>query len=250
MSTPTRTIQTLRPSPVTPNASPIKDPKKGIYTRAELSLKKVPVTPLKPPTLTEDEKDGSKLPYEEYQDDLEVGAIFSRLDHYVVDIRHDEAHMKFRVVLTLFSWITCLIGTFLILFSRAETEAFQSQPKIFWLFVLGCVLEVPVILWFILLFCSSKKEWQRRKEIRRRRKQRLKDLEIGGAQFKGEVQDKRVERVLAAKMAKYEKQAEERRVYSGNPMGYPDEDPEDKRHRKKRPLAGGNTIKMDPVRPR
>mmetsp|Transcript_23186 Transcript_23186/g.34009 ORF Transcript_23186/g.34009 Transcript_23186/m.34009 type:complete len:228 (+) Transcript_23186:94-777(+) len=178
---------------------------------------------IKPPVLEDDETDGNKIPYKAYVDDLEYGAMFNKLDNYMGDIDEDTRFMKYKVSITLASWTSGLLGVFLILFARAETDAFSSQPKLTWLFILGCFLLAPVGFWFVAFFCASREERQRRREIRRRRKKRMAEFRnmTDDTRLENEVKQAKVQRVIDKKKSEYEKAIHEREVFRANPLGYP-----------------------------
>jgi hypothetical protein len=71
---------------------------------------------------------GKEIAYEKYTDDLEYGTVFTKLDAYMVDLRDDEKHMKFRIGCSFFSWFTCAVGIFVILYSTASTKGSICPP--------------------------------------------------------------------------------------------------------------------------
>ena len=81
------------------------------------------------------------------------------------------------------------------------------------------------MLWFLLFFCVSREEWNRRQDIRRKRKARLRDFSgpdmENDTKLQEELKVKKVERALAEKEAKYEIALAQRKAVSSNPMGYP-----------------------------
>lgn len=81
---------------------------------------------------------GKEIAYEAYTDDLEYGITFTKLDSYLVDLRDDEKHMKFRIGCSFFSWFTCAVGIFVILFSTASTKGNLS-------FILFFNLDVDIV---------------------------------------------------------------------------------------------------------
>lgn len=80
------------------------------------------VTPIGGKVESKNDKIGfdDKLAYEPYTDDLEVGTAFNRVDGFMNDVEEDEAFMKSRVKYGLLSSFLCLLGIFLVFFSRAE----------------------------------------------------------------------------------------------------------------------------------
>lgn len=177
------------------------------------------VIPHKDPITGEEEK---IIPYSEYVDDLEVGVVFNRIDNFMNDLEEDDRFMRIRVACTLFSGIFCLLGIFLILLGGGITKAFQSQPNLIWLQVIGGLFEIPIILSIIFFCCPSREERQRRKIIHSKRKQRkeiyadkneTKFISMANSNIK-----ERVETEQEQQKIKLEKEIAEKKA---NPLGYP-----------------------------
>ena len=177
------------------------------------------VIPLKDPITGEEEK---IIPYSEYADDLEVGVVFNKIDTFMTDLEEDDRYMRIRVACSLFSGVISLLGIFLIFLGGGLTVAFQSQPKLIWLQVIGGLFQIPIIYWIIFLFCPSKEERSRRKTIRVKRKLRkdmyaekndLKFVTIANNNIKERVITEQEQEKIQKEKILAEKKA--------NPLGYP-----------------------------
>jgi hypothetical protein len=162
------------------------------------------------------------IPYSEYADDLEVGVVFNRIDNFMGDLEEDDHFMRVRVFRTLFAVILCLLGIFLIILGGANTVAFQSQPKLIWLQVIGGLFQIPIILWTIYLCCPSKEERQRRRMIKIKRKKRkemyadkdeAKFISMANENIKTRVEAEQLDQKTVKEREIAEKKA--------NPLGYP-----------------------------
>ena len=108
----------------------------------------------------------------------DVSVVYPVIDQNLSELEEEEQWNRYKVCITVITWMMVLAGIFLILISRGETDAFQSQPKILALFVVGIICEVPLIWWCKVMFFPPPEERERRRTIRRRRKKRqqLEDL--------------------------------------------------------------------------
>mmetsp|Transcript_7106 Transcript_7106/g.10596 ORF Transcript_7106/g.10596 Transcript_7106/m.10596 type:complete len:188 (+) Transcript_7106:108-671(+) len=123
-----------------------------------------------PDELKEDE---NIILYDDYVNDLEVGVVYNRIDSHMTDLEEDETFVRFRVAFTLVAWVLCLLGIFLIFFGLAETDAFQSQPKILGLAILGGLFQIPILYWVCFMACPSALERHKRHTIAQKRKTRM-----------------------------------------------------------------------------
>jgi hypothetical protein len=177
------------------------------------------VIPLKDPLTGEIEE---VIPYSEYADDLEVGVVFNRIDNFMGDLEEDDHFMRIRVFRAFFAGILCLLGIFLIILGGANTVAFQSQPKLIWLQVIGGLFQIPIILWSIYLCCPSKEERQRRRIIKSKRKKRKEMYaDKDDAKFIAMANENIKTRVEAEQLD--QKTVKEREIAEkkANPLGYP-----------------------------
>lgn len=140
-----------------------------LQSSSSLALVSGSAAPSSAPTDTPD----APNQYHPYIDEIEVGAIYSKIDQFVNDNEEDYRYMKVRVPFTLFAWISACLGIFVIFYGGAYTIAFQSVKKRFWLEIVGFVLCLPIILWFFFMFCASSEERKRRRNIFKKRKIRL-----------------------------------------------------------------------------
>ena len=189
------------------------------------------VVPVKDPLTGEIEE---VIPYSEYADDLEVGVVFNRIDHFMGDLEEDDQFMKVRVFRSLFALILCLLGIFLIILGGPYTVAFQSQPTLIWLQVIGFLFQIPCLLWTIYLCCPSKEESQRRRMIRMKRKQRKEMYaDQDEKQFISMANENIKTRVEAEQLD--QKTVKEREIAEkkANPLGYPKKSERKSSNRKK-----------------
>lgn len=177
------------------------------------------VIPQKDPITNEEEK---IIPYSEYVDDLEVGVVFNRIDNFMTDLEEDDKYMRIRVATTLFSGILCLLGIYLILLGGGITKAFQSQPHLIWLQVIGGLFQIPIILWFVFFCFPSREERQRRRVIKQKRKMRKEIYaDKNDSKFITMANGNIQERVAIEKQQKQIEVEKEITEKKANPLGYP-----------------------------
>lgn len=177
------------------------------------------VIPQKDPITGEEEK---IIPYSEYVDDLEVGVVFNRVDAFMNDLDEDDKFTRIRVACSLFSGILCLLGIYLILLGGAVTEAFQSQPRLLWLQIIGGLFQIPIVFWFIFMCCPSREERQRRRVIKQKRKMRKEIYaDKNDSKFITMVNGNIKERVTTEKQQQEMDKEKEIAEKKANPLGYP-----------------------------
>ena len=96
-----------------------------------------------------------------------------------------ETHAEWRLHcsgVTFWTFLSSLIGMFMILMSRAMTPLFYSLEKDDVLFGFGIVFQLPLIRWFIIMFVPYGDEKSRRKVIRVKKKERDKSA-LKGTKF-------------------------------------------------------------------
>jgi hypothetical protein len=159
--------------------------------------------------------------YHPYIDEIETGAVFKKIDEMVDDNDEDYRFMKLRIPFTFCAWISACLGIFVVIYGGAYTIAFQSVPRRLWLEIVGFVLCLPLIGWFLFMFCASSEERSRRRKIFKKRKIRLEVYSKNPEILKDEAKQKVKERVdqaqkeaeAAAKAIELEKKL--------NPLNYP-----------------------------
>lgn len=159
--------------------------------------------------------------YHPYIDEIEVGSVFSKIDQLVEDNNEDYRFMKFRVPFTFCAWISACVGIFTVIYGGAYTIAFQSVKKRFWLMIIGFVLCLPLILWFIFMFCASSDERRRRRMISKKRKIRLEVYAKNPEILKDEAKLRVKERVAQDKKEKEEAEKAIELERKRNPLNYP-----------------------------
>lgn len=88
------------------------------------------------------------------------------------EMRIDANYELKKVVIFVLSFVSSLFGMFLILFGLGQTVLFSSYPPNFIMVGIGGSLCLPLIGWFLYIFCPSKVEHEKRKEMHRVRKER------------------------------------------------------------------------------
>ena len=108
----------------------------------------------------------------------DVSVVYPVIEQNLSELDEEESWTRYKLCVTVTTWLMVIAGIFLILISRAETDAFQSQPKILALFIVGIICEVPLLFWCKVMCFPPPEERERRRVIRRRRKKRqqLEDL--------------------------------------------------------------------------
>ena len=114
-----------------------------------------------------------EMPYDDYVQDLEVGVVYNNIDTRMGELRETEFFTLYRDAISLFVVVLCVGGIFLVFIGRAETAAFQSQPRLIALEIIGYLCCIPIIFWAMFWLCPSRKERSERKKISRFRKVRL-----------------------------------------------------------------------------
>jgi hypothetical protein len=159
--------------------------------------------------------------YHPYLDEVEMGAVFHKIDGMVDDSEEDWKFTRFLIPFTLFSWIAACLGIFLIFFGGAYTIAFSSVKRKFWLEMVGFVLCLPLVLWFLYMFCVSAEERKRRRRIFAKRKVRLEVYVKNPEILKQEAQQKIEERVQAEIKQREEVEKAKQLEKKLNPLKYP-----------------------------
>jgi hypothetical protein len=168
-----------------------------------------------PPTTT------PSVNYHPYIDEVEAGAVFSKIDEMVEDNDEDYRFMKLKIPFTFCAWISAFLGIFVVIYGGAYTIAFQSVPKRLWLQIIGFLLCLPLIGWFLFMFCASPEERRRRRKIIKKRKIRLEVYSKNPEILKDEAKQKVKERVTQSKM---DQQAAAKAIEmekKSNPLNYP-----------------------------
>lgn len=119
------------------------------------------------------EEEEEAMPYDDFVQDLEVGVVHNNIDTRMGELRETEWFTLHRDAITLIVLTLCVGGIFLVFIGRAETAAFQSQPRLIGVEVLGYICCVPILLWVCFWICPSKKEHSQRKKIKTFQKVRL-----------------------------------------------------------------------------
>mmetsp|Transcript_15365 Transcript_15365/g.23131 ORF Transcript_15365/g.23131 Transcript_15365/m.23131 type:complete len:222 (+) Transcript_15365:207-872(+) len=149
------------------------------------------------------EKEPDVIRYDDYKDDIEVGVVYNNIDSRMLELSDHEGFMLKRVAVGLAAILSCLLGIFLVLLGRAETDVFQSQPKIIALEVFGYLLCIPFIVWFVFAVCPSKQEYLLRRRMQIKRRNRLQPYETKQITQVGETAQQREARILAEKRQAY-----------------------------------------------
>jgi hypothetical protein len=113
------------------------------------------------------------MQYDDYVQDLEVGAVYNNVDTRMGEMRETEWHILNRSAVGLVCFTLCVGGIFLVFIGRGETKAFQSQPRLIAVEVIGYLLCVPLVCFVMFVICPSRKEHQERKKISQFRKNQL-----------------------------------------------------------------------------
>jgi hypothetical protein len=190
----------------------------------KLSTKQINVSPAAPSSTPQGDLQASQpssSEYHPYIDEIEVGSVFSKIDQLVEDNNEDYRFMKFRVPFTFFAWISALVGIFTVIYGGAYTIAFSSVRKRFWLEIIGYVLCLPLIFWFIFMFCASSEERRRRRMISKKRKIRLEVYAKNPEILKDEAKLRVKERVAQDKKEKEEAEKALELERKKNPLNYP-----------------------------
>mmetsp|Transcript_19949 Transcript_19949/g.28670 ORF Transcript_19949/g.28670 Transcript_19949/m.28670 type:complete len:218 (-) Transcript_19949:343-996(-) len=102
----------------------------------------------------------------------------NKLENHMDDIAQYESYTRKRAIVCLVAWLLPLVGIFFILLGRAESEAFQGQPRLIWLEVLGYLLVfVPPIWWCVYICCPGEETNKFRREISLKRQTREDEYE-------------------------------------------------------------------------
>jgi amino acid permease len=169
----------------------------------------------------DEEEEEEVIPYSAYVDDLEVGVVFNRIDEFMKDLHEDDMYTRFRVALSLFSVIFCLLGIFLIFLGGAMTVAFQSQPKLIFVQVIGGLFQIPIIFWFIFMCCPSKEEREKRRIVTVKRKIRTEKYSENDTKLIEETKDEIKKRVKEEKQQAFAEMELKIAAKKANPLGYP-----------------------------
>lgn len=113
------------------------------------------------------------MQYDDFVQDLEVGAVYNNIDTRMGEMRETEWFTLKRAAVGLIVFTLCVGGIFLVFIGRGETKAFQSQPKILALEVIGYIMCIPLFCYGMFWICPTRKEHHERKKISQFRKTRL-----------------------------------------------------------------------------
>lgn len=159
--------------------------------------------------------------YHPYLDEIEMGRVFNKIDNMVKDNNEDYIFMKIRIPFTFCACISACLGIFLIFFGGAYSIAFQSVNRRFWLEIVGFILCLPIILWFLYMFCASKEERKRRRGIFTKRKIRLEVYVKNPEILKDEAKERVKQRVEQEIKEKEEIEKAKQLEKKLNPLNYP-----------------------------
>jgi hypothetical protein len=128
-----------------------------------------PLKPKEPPKQENYGPDGPTVVREMIEEGLE-------------DLNDNEEWVLHCSCLTFWTFLSAIIGMFMILMSRSMTELFYSLPQNDVLFGFGIAFELPLLRWLVILFFPNQAERDRRKRIREKRKQRNRE-NLRGTRF-------------------------------------------------------------------
>jgi hypothetical protein len=102
---------------------------------------------------------------------------------------------------TMWSCLSAVIGVLMVLASRAMTVLFYSMEPNDILFGFGIVFMLPLVRWFVMLFCPKKSEQARRRIIKKKGKKRREE-ELKGIRYQifEDVHANRLQPVVSAQL--------------------------------------------------
>lgn len=158
---------------------------------------------------------------EQYEADVEIGAVYKRTDGHIESILTEEQFIRKTLTITAIVGFCCLSGILLILIGLAQTEAFQNMEPNPGVTTVGFVLQIPLFYWIYRKIYPSKEYIQTKKIIKKNRNYRAKALEKDDIKY---VEDTNDEDRLFSEIDKIEmrkKYVMHQDLKKKNPLGYP-----------------------------
>jgi len=157
----------------------------------------------------------------QYEADVEIGAVYKRTDGHLESIITEEQYIKRTLAFTGLVGFCCLSGILLILIGLSQTKAFQNMEPSPGVTTVGFVLQIPLFFWIYRKIYPSKEEVQTRKTIKKNRKYRTKALEKDDIKY---IEDTNDEDRLFSEIDKNEMRKRylmHQELKKKNPLGYP-----------------------------
>ena len=127
--------------------------------------------------------------------------VHEMIEETLDDLEDNEEWGLHAFCVTMWSCLAAVLGVLMILASRAMTVLFYSMKKNDILFGFGIVFMLPLVRWFLMLFCPKKSEKARRRIIKKKRDKRREE-ELKGIRYQifEDVHANRLQPVVSAQL--------------------------------------------------